>query len=156
MRFFWDMDGVLYDFKSRFEQAMPGVNMKDDNTWTWEELHANDPHAYLMGNELPGIREVFDFAATKGENYILTAIPRRWNWPHATTHKRMWVMDNFKVPAFRVRFGPFAVDKQHHVEYSDDVLIDDMERNIKQWNRMGGIGILHKSPEETLEQIKRL
>lgn len=156
MRFFWDMDGVLYDFENLFRQVMPGVDMEDDNAWTWQALYAREPNMYWNGNAMPGIQEVFDFAATKGDNYILTAIPSRWNWPHVTTHKRMWVTANFNVKPQRVRFGPYAVDKQQHVEYSDDVLIDDRERNIKQWNRMGGIGILHRSPEETFERIKRL
>lgn len=154
MRFFWDMDGVLYDFDSLFRQVMPGVDMEDDDAWTWQELHAREPEMYLKGEAMPGIKEVFDFAATKGENCILTAIPRRWNWPNVTKHKREWATKNLLIAHHRVKFGPYAEDKQYHVQYADDVLIDDRIRNINQWEESGGIGILHKSPEETLEKIK--
>lgn len=156
MRFFWDMDGVLYDFESLFRQTMPGVNMEDDTSWTWQELHARNPNMYLDGAVLPGMKEVFEYAGTKGENFILTAIPRRWNWPNVTKHKRAWATENLKVPYFNVLFGPYAEDKQFHVKYSTDVLIDDRIRNVDQWRQAGGTAILHTSPEETLDSLRWL
>lgn len=156
MRFFWDMDGVLYDFDSLFKQVMPEVDMEDDKTWSWQELHARNPNMYLDGTMMPGIKDVFDYAGTRGENHILTAIPRRWNWPDVTKHKRVWATQHLDIPRSKVRFGPYAEDKQFHVEQHDDVLIDDRIRNIVQWEEQGGIGILHTNPYVTLEKIKRL
>ena len=38
----------------------------------------------------------------------------------------------------------------------DCILIDDLERNIKEWEAEGGTGIRHVSPEETLRQLKEM
>lgn len=157
MRFFWDMDGVLYDFDKLFAEVMPGVDMEDDDAWSWEELHRVCPNMYLDGKVMPGIRDVFYYAASVGKNYVLTAVPRRWPWPNVTKHKRNWMFANFGLPHERIRFGPYAEDKQYHIrEKKSDVLIDDRIRNIEQWRARGGIGIHHTSPEETLNQIKNL
>lgn len=150
------MDGVLYDFDSLFKKVMPGVDIEDDSAWSWEELYLKEPFMYLYGEQMPGIHYVFHYAATVGENYVLTAVPRRWPWPDVTKHKRTWMQENFGLPLERIRFGPYAEDKQYHIRESTDVLIDDRIRNIEQWRARGGIGIHHTSPEDTLNQIKRL
>ena len=36
------------------------------------------------------------------------------------------------------------------------ILIDDMERNIKEWNEMGGTGIVNVSADETMSRLKEL
>ncbi len=36
------------------------------------------------------------------------------------------------------------------------ILIDDRPSNIEQWRAKGGIGILHTSADETIEQLKKL
>lgn len=150
------MDGVLYDFDKLFKTVMPGVDMEDDDSWSWEELHRVCPNMYLDGEAMPGIREVFNYAASLGKNYILTAVPRRWSWPNVTKHKRTWAYGNFALPIERIRFGPYAEDKQYHIRDKSDVLIDDRIRNIDQWRLRGGIGIHHKSPEETLYQLQQI
>ena len=37
-----------------------------------------------------------------------------------------------------------------------NVLIDDRKKNIEAWEAAGGIGILHTSAAETIEQLKKL
>ena len=36
------------------------------------------------------------------------------------------------------------------------ILIDDMERNIREWNEMGGTGIVNVDAAHTMEQLKQL
>ena len=36
------------------------------------------------------------------------------------------------------------------------ILIDDRESNIDQWRAAGGIGILHTSASNTIQQLKKL
>ena len=38
----------------------------------------------------------------------------------------------------------------------DKILIDDMEQTINEWNKGGGIGILHTSAADTIKQLKKL
>lgn len=151
------MDGVLYDFDSLFKIHMPHVEIEDDRVWTWQELHMKNPNMYLDGKEMPGIRRVYDFVSKiNSEVYVLTAIPRRWNWPNVTKHKRQWMADNFGMSADKVLFGPYAEDKQFHVRGPRDILIDDRIRNIEQWNARGGTGIHHTGVESTLGELKQI
>jgi hypothetical protein len=156
LRFFWDMDGVLYDFGSLFAQHMPGIDMEDDSAWTWQELHAKCPNIYLDGKEVPGIRSPWQYSQLFGMVIVLTAVPRRWSWPNVTAHKREWMKKTFGVHHSQVRFGPYAEDKQFHCEYSTDVLIDDRIRNIEQWRARGGQAIHHVSPEQTRIELQKL
>jgi hypothetical protein len=38
----------------------------------------------------------------------------------------------------------------------DKILIDDMEQTINEWNKGGGIGILHTSADNTIKELKKL
>lgn len=38
----------------------------------------------------------------------------------------------------------------------ESILIDDRIQNIKKWEAAGGIGILHKNVEDTINQLKKL
>jgi hypothetical protein len=37
-----------------------------------------------------------------------------------------------------------------------NILIDDYDQNIKEWQAKGGIGILHKNAADTIAQPKKL
>jgi hypothetical protein len=39
---------------------------------------------------------------------------------------------------------------------SNSILIDDFEQNINEWEDNGGIGILHKSSDETIEKLNSI
>jgi len=56
-----------------------------------------------------------------------------------------------------VVFGPdkktFATTTQDNLVYPN-ILIDDSETNIKEWESNGGIGIVHKNNQTTLEQLE--
>ena len=38
---------------------------------------------------------------------------------------------------------------------SPNILIDDKPKNIRAWNKKGGIGILYQANENSLEDLKR-
>ena len=50
-------------------------------------------------------------------------------------------------------FGPYSRDKQNHCK-ALDILIDDRSDNIKEWKETGGVGILHKEYDVTVEKLK--
>ena len=39
---------------------------------------------------------------------------------------------------------------------SNDILVDDQERNIKDWESQGGIGILHTDFDSTISKLKEI
>ena len=46
--------------------------------------------------------------------------------------------------------------KQNYCTGPEDILIDDREKTIREWRNLGGTGILHRSAEETLEELERM
>lgn len=155
IRIFFDMDGVLVNFDKEFQKHMPGVTEEDD--WEWEDLHKLCPDIYFVADTTDDFGTLVSYLdGYERQWYILTAIPKRWNWPNVTKHKRAWA--NIWLPEIsndRIRFGPYAEDKQHHCTGGYDVLIDDKIRNIEQWRSKGGIGIHHTSATDTIKQLKQ-
>lgn len=48
--------------------------------------------------------------------------------------------------------------RKHKVNYCtgpESVLIDDREKTIREWEAAGGTGILHRSAEKTVQELKR-
>jgi hypothetical protein len=155
-RFFFDLDGFVVDFDREFQKVMPGVKEEDD--WLWEDLHKVQKDIYLVAPRLDeGFAVLTYLEPYWPEWYILTAIPRRWNWPDVTKHKRAWV--NREIPQIgddQIRFGPYAEDKQFHCTGKYDVLIDDKLRNIEQWTDKGGTGIHFKgNAQDAINQLQK-
>ena len=50
----------------------------------------------------------------------------------------------------------FREEKPQYCTGPGCILIDDMQRNIRDWNAMGGTGIVHVSAEETIEKLKEM
>ena len=66
--------------------------------------------------------------------------------------KRLWVRNN--LPGIKLTLAQ-AYNKQNYAE-PNHILIDDRKSNIEQWRDKGGIGILHTSAEDTINQLKQL
>jgi hypothetical protein len=66
--------------------------------------------------------------------------------------KRLWVRNN--IPGTKLILAA-AKNKQ---DYSEEgaILIDDRADTIREWNAGGGIGILHTSTANTIQQLKKL
>ena len=47
----------------------------------------------------------------------------------------------------------FAMDQK---DFKPNLLIDDYEKNVQEWERAGGIGIIHKNGPNTIRELKRL
>ncbi len=84
---------------------------------------------------------------------VLTAIPKASKIPSSTSDKINWIQRYFPDLLNNFNVGPYAEDKWKHCK-PDDVLIDDKERNIKQWNAAGGRGIHHLSAEQSLHELQ--
>ena len=50
----------------------------------------------------------------------------------------------------------FREEKPRYCTGEGCILIDDMERNIKEWNEMGGTGIVNVSSEDTMNRLNEL
>ena len=66
--------------------------------------------------------------------------------------KEIWVRTN--IPGTELILKP-APEKQELAE-PNAILIDDRKDNIQQWKDAGGIGILHTSANNTINELEKL
>ena len=68
----------------------------------------------------------------------------------APAGKQDWVSKN--LPGVSL----FTETEKYKYAEKDAILIDDMEKNIGPWKEAGGIGILHKNSNTTIQELKEL
>ena len=73
--------------------------------------------------------------------------------PSSKIGKREWVKENL-TPNTDV----ILVNKKDKQLYAGEnkILIDDRTDNISDWKNAGGIGILHKTATQTINELKKL
>ena len=162
-RIYFDMDGVLADFERGVRELCdmgpaPQDGIRDDATDTlmWEAIRKVD-HFYARLEPLPGaiamLGEVYRACGDRCE--ILTGIPRpERGIRDAEEDKIEWMRrmfpENIRVNVVMRR------QKKNYCGGPGSILIDDLERTILEWRERGGIGILHRSAEDTLAGLKEL
>ena len=93
-------------------------------------------------------KELYDYI--KPNLYSLLSAPSYDN--SSRLGKRLWVKKN--TPGTKLILAA-AKNKQDYSE-ENAILIDDRADTIEQWNAKGGIGILHTSTANTIQQLKKL
>ena len=148
-----DMDGVLTDFDIQFMKASEGIipseykrNFGTNGFW---DLIEKGGVGYWAG--MPWMSD-----GKKYWDYIKKYNPLLLSSPSASEPsrlgKRVWVKNN--LPGTKLILAR-STDKQKYAD-ENSILIDDRPSNIDQWRSQGGIGILHVSAEDTIQQLKKL
>lgn len=162
-KIYLDMDGVLADFNRGVRELCgmepPNQNGKGDpkrDDAMWDAIRGTG-HFYDRLELMPGAKEMFDaiYAKYGDRCEILTGIPKekrgivtagedKTNWTHRLLAKDIRVNIVYRE------------QKPEYCKGKDCILIDDLESNIREWEAMGGTGILNTSAEETLRELERL
>lgn len=156
MRIYLDLDGVMADFDTHFVDyfGVDPQSLDDDVMWkminSYHDFYANLP---LMEDAL----ELFDalwYSSHFDDMSILTACPKS-NYKNAAIQKRGWVRKNL---AENITVIPMlgGANKALFMHEPGDILIDDMEKNCKAWEELGGIAIVHKNAADTLAKLKEI
>ena len=158
-----DMDGVLADFDKGcidlcgVEPRKQGweMNPAEDDA-RWEKIRGVE-HFYDKLDIFPGAKDMFDVLYSKyGEDFqILTGIPKpRRGIDSAADDKTSWVRRLLSKDI--VINIVYSEEKQRFCTGKDCILIDDYDRNIGQWEAMGGTGVLFTDTESAMDQLKEL
>ena len=160
-KIYFDMDGVLADF-DRGVVELCGIDTSAQgdgfdprlDDLMWEKIKGVD-HFYDKLELMPGSKEMFDAVYQKYGNKceILTGIPKpkrgiltsgedKTKWVH-----RLLAKDSVVNIVFREQKPEYCTGR-------DCVLIDDLEGNIRDWENIGGTGIVNKSAEETMRVLR--
>lgn len=144
-----DSDGVFSDFHGFLKDH--GLVHGDRNMWA--EL-SKIPNAFYKMKVLPDALKLY--AAIKHHrHYVLTAMPRPTGYLSTSKEDKVKWWANNVSPDVDVVVVSSGKEKAAHAA-PNKILIDDLQRNIGMWENAGGIGILHKSVPETLEELRGL
>ena len=148
-----DMDGVITDFDTQFEKLSDGISPSE-----YEKKNGKEAFWKLIGDKgvgfwvgMPWMSDGLEYwNYIKQYNPILLSAPSKDK--SSRLGKRLWVKNN--IPGTKLVLA-YAQDKQKYAA-PNHILIDDRPSNIEQWRSQGGIGILHTSAANTIQQLKEL
>jgi 5'(3')-deoxyribonucleotidase len=159
-KIYCDLDGVLVDFNNFAEQHI-GIRPSDmdGNSKRKKEFWSKVNRWVIDGNRFFGAMSMMEDASELWEyieRYDPIILSATGHVRNAATEKREWVHthlgNHYADTAILV---DKAVDKSNFA-CSNCVLIDDRSKAIDPWIEAGGIGILHISAQDTIEQLKDL
>ncbi len=152
-KLYCDMDGVLVNFEQGYndltQEKAPGFNSTYDKPKFWSAINKAGAKFWANLPWMPGTEDTLWKHIKKFNPTLLTAPSLD---PSSKLGKQEWVDKH--IPGTPIIFKQ-AKDKKDLAK-PNAILIDDREDNIKSWVDAGGIGIHHKSIEDTIEKLKEL
>ena len=150
MQIYVDLDNTLTDFSEKLSHILHKTIKKDYNFGgdpkIWGAINRAGKNFWAHMEWMPDGHKLWD-AIKEYEPTILTAPS---NHPSSREGKKEWLKEN--LPDV-----PFIIEqKKEKYAGKNKVLIDDRKKNIEKWEEAGGIGILHKDTESTLEKLKKV
>ena len=156
---FCDLDGVLVDFDKGYNQ-LTGKSTNHTDVQTKKEfwktfntsISSNNTSEFKYWSELewmPDGKQLWDYIKQYNP-FILTA--PTFN-PESKEGKRVWVtnyLDNVRKLYFKSAATKSEYSRKNRIR------IDDRAATIDDWNARGGVGILHTSATDTIQQLKQL
>lgn len=147
MIIYFDMDGVLTNFRKRIEEyKAKGKKQADYDFWVSLE-------------ELP-TRSVVDYLKSNGYKVgIVSALPNKPKHAFdAKLGKEIWLKNHYNgvFDDIQITSSP----KGSFCKNTNDILIDNKQSNIDDWNSAGGIGIFFdgysESSNDLLDRLKEV
>ena len=148
-----DMDEVLVAFREGADKAAGGSWIDMEKDLRWDKINQTK-NFWAMLNWMPGAKKLYQFIA-KYNTHILSAYTSKD--PTSRNGKMKWLDKNTKIKRANIHLV-LRAQKQSYAKTGNkpNVLIDDYDKNIKEWEAKGGIGIHHTSVNKTLGNLKKL
>ena len=147
------MDGVLADFDKKWKEVYgfdPHIKKKGENNF--HDFVQNQEFAVL--EPMKDMKTLVDYLNDKLSDIpkeILSSTANEGYFETLSHQKKMWLQKH--NISWKENFVP---GKKHKYMYAEPgfVLIDDDKQNIEDWNKAGGIGILHRDALTTIALLK--
>ena len=145
-----DMDQVLCNFLKGADDAVGGSFATMDSAKRWKIL--NQTKNFWANLEwMPGGKQLYRFCS-RYDPHILSAYAGKDK--NSRVGKMKWLTKNTKVPRGKIHL--VVRSKKKDFAKGNNLLIDDYEKNIKEWESAGGQGILHTNTNKTIQELKKL
>lgn len=141
---FVDMDGVLADFDTGYEQRFGRRPSKADDNVDWN-LVRNTANFYRDLPPMPDFEQLWSGIAHLSP-IILTGVPKSVD--EAPGNKLAWVQKHIGKEQPMVACK--SSEKSLYIRNHGDILIDDWEKYRHLWEARGGCWITHVSATDTL------
>lgn len=167
-----DMDGVLADFHAGMRRAFPReikTNADLEIFLTppdgWSIVNVRAPHLFYQLPVLPGAHRLMSelIRLRRREQIdlkILTAIPSELRMSSAPDDKRRWMAKHFpEISARDIHVVKRSQKREFAKGFASQppaILIDDFDKNIKEWTSAGGVGILYTNAEPALRELSQI
>ena len=146
-----DLDGCLTDFEGQFSKYSGGHSFRDyilnyGESKAWDII---DEVGITFWSKMPWLQQgikLWDYI--KKHNPIILSSPGRSEL--AVIGKKIWVKNN--LPGTELILAQSYEKRRYASENS--VLVDDYWKNIWEWKRDGGIGVIFKNFNQTIKQLK--
>jgi 5'(3')-deoxyribonucleotidase len=147
-----DLDGVLVDFEKGYEE-LTGINIKQyvkGDASFWAHVDEEGPRFWANLEWMPDGHVLWDYIKKYKPN-ILSSPSRSGT---SKVGKEAWVKMHLQNSYNKLYLYPRA--NKQLFSGPNRILIDDLPNTISEWDKKGGIGILHTSAANTISELKKL
>ena len=149
-----DMDGVIADFSKRYKEKFhvtPEETRDNKEFNSYFDKFISDGEFSTL-DLMPDATELLNFVSELDTpKEILSSTARPQNHGMIAPQKQMWL--NKHNIHYKANFVPGKSLKYKYAT-SNSIIIDDTQSVIDDWNKAGGIGILHTDAKSTIEILK--
>ena len=148
-----DLDEVLVDFMRGADAAVGGSFVKMDKDERWKRVNQTKGFWANLGWK-SNAKRLHDFII-RYNPHVLSAYPDLD--PNSRNGKMKWLKKNTGFKRGNIHLVLRSQKKNYATtDEIPNVLIDDYDKNIREWEAKGGIGILHTDVGKTISELKRL
>lgn len=150
MKIYCDMDGVLADFEKHVNESFKHYFTDKLPFERFNDFKDDIKYRKNFWLDIPKMHDsTMLIEYLKNYNFEILTAYASWD-KRSIRDKKIWYKNHFgnqKVNCVQRK------EKQNFA-HSKSILIDDYEKNIKEFTNAGGIAIFHKSAKETIKQLR--
>jgi len=148
-----DLDEVLVDFMRGANAAVGGDFVKMDADERWNKINQTKGFWANLGWR-SNAKRLHDFII-RYNPHVLSAYTGRD--PTSKVGKMKWLKKNANFKRGNIHLVLRSQKKDYATtKGKPNILIDDYDKNIREWEAKGGIGIHHTDVGKTISELKRL
>jgi 5'(3')-deoxyribonucleotidase len=157
MKVYLDMDGVIADFIGKMIENYPNETeasfrkIPDDKFWPMVMAIDDFWHDLPL---MPDAKNMFKFLYHNYDLEILSSPSKHDS--RSLLGKHYWLNKHFSKTKYSYERNFVRAKNKKDFADSNSILIDDLEKNIKEFKSAGGHGILFKNFTQVKSELKKL